>query len=169
MYVGKLCCAYNLYLLKFLHQHHQGGSFSLLGYTDIDYAPYKVEGKKYIWYLLISWTKSSFLAFYVTKLCSSFNDRSRRIHCCRCMLCIIIMDNTTSLLLRDKSQRSPHQMTIKVSLISQQIRHNSIELNILKYVTTLYDYQLVDIFAKSLSEDCFNFIRQELAMFNADA
>jgi len=38
---------------------------------------------------------------------------------------------------------------------------------ILEFVST--DYQLADIFTKPLSEDRFNFIRQELGMLNLDA
>lgn len=162
----------------------RGGDFALVGYTDADYAGYKVDRKstsgtcQFLGQCLISWHSKKQNSVALSTAEAEYIAAGA---CCAQLLWIrqqlrdlgmnfnnvpIKCDNKSAINITKNPVQ--HSRTKHIEVRHHFIRDHVEKGNVtLEFVPT--DFQLADIFTKPLGEDRFNFIRQELGMMNMDA
>jgi len=162
----------------------KGGDFSLLGYSDADYAGYKVDRKstsstcQFLGPSLVSWhfKKQNSMA-----LSTAEAEYITAGACCAQLLWIMQQLRDLGINFKNVPIRCDNMSAINITKNPVQhsrtkhieVRHHFIRDHVekgdvcLEFVPT--KSQLADIFTKPLSEEQFNHIRHELDMINISA
>ena len=162
----------------------RGGDLSLVGYTDADYAGYKVDRKstsgtcQFLGPSLISWHSKKQTSVALSTAEAEYIAAGA---CCAQLLWIKQQLRDLGIHLQEVPIKCDNQSAINIAKNPVQhsrtkhieVRHHFIRDHVekgdvlLEFVPT--EFQLADIFTKPLNEERFNFIRHELGMINTDA
>lgn len=162
----------------------RGDNFDLVGYSDADFAGYKVDRKstsgscQFLGSSLVSWhsRKQNSVA-----LSTAEAEYIAAAACCSQLLWMaqqlrdlgfdfksvpIKCDNTSAISIAKnpvQHSRTKH-IEVRYHFLRDNVEKGKIDIS---FIST--DYQLADIFTKPLCADRFNFIRMELGMLNFHA